>query len=144
MQVRARAHGPVPVLPAPNPPTTPTTDPTTDPSTRPTALQVCAERQVLVSLLAAVLGAAADEVLAPAATPFATHVSRHFAMLFVAGVTPPPPAPVMARTQPPAHAPAQEAGGEGEVRRGRSVRSVSARTECPRVAPRCLPGSGVA
>ncbi|GIL72029.1 hypothetical protein Vretifemale_2442, partial [Volvox reticuliferus] len=66
-----------------------------------TKTQVVAERQVLVQLLAAVMGAAADEALAVAARPFALHVSRHFAMLFVAGTQPPPPAPVMARTAAP-------------------------------------------
>lgn len=66
-----------------------------------TKTQVAAERAVLVQLLGAVMGAAADEVLAEAARPFAINVSRHFAMLFVSGTRPPPPAPLMARTVAP-------------------------------------------
>ncbi|GFR40173.1 hypothetical protein Agub_g730, partial [Astrephomene gubernaculifera] len=65
-----------------------------------TKTQVVAERQILVQLLAAVMGAPADEALAADAKPFALHVSRHFAMLFISGTQPPPPAPVMARTMP--------------------------------------------
>lgn len=62
-----------------------------------TKTQLIAERQVLATLLSAVIGAAADEKLADVAGPFAHGICRHFAMLFVAGAHPPPPAPMMAR-----------------------------------------------
>ena len=65
-----------------------------------TKAQLVAERHVLVSLLTAVIAAGGDERVAEKALPFSRGICRHFAMLFVAGATAPPPAPMMSRITP--------------------------------------------
>ena len=54
-----------------------------------TKTQLNSERNVLRQLLASILGASASEDLKEAAQPFASHVSRHFAMLVAAGASAP-------------------------------------------------------
>lgn len=67
---------------------------------------------MLQTLLSAILCAAAEEKLAKEAVPFARHICRHFAMLFVAGAQPPPPAPIMFRQEAPRPSP-NENGSRG-------------------------------
>ena len=55
--------------------------------------------QVLKALLEAVLGLAQDSELQPDAQPFALGVCAHFALLFSAGASSPPPAPPSSRTE---------------------------------------------
>ncbi|KAL6756896.1 hypothetical protein V8C86DRAFT_2435829, partial [Haematococcus lacustris] len=65
-----------------------------------TKTQLVAERGVLVALVVAIIAASADPRLEDVALPFARHITRHFAMLFVAGTLPPAPGPAMFRHEP--------------------------------------------
>jgi transformation/transcription domain-associated protein len=82
-----------------------------------TKTQLIAEKGVLTSLLTAVISAAGDEQLADMAVPFCRSICRHFAMLFAAGATAPPPAPLMSRPTPsPAAAAAAAAAAQQQQR----------------------------
>ncbi|KAK9813301.1 hypothetical protein WJX72_012102 [[Myrmecia] bisecta] len=65
-----------------------------------TKTQLLAERQVLKTLIAVTIGAAADPAVAEMASPFARGICRHFALLFAAGASAPPPTMPISRSSP--------------------------------------------
>ncbi len=62
-----------------------------------TKKQLIAERALLQTLLEVSFTASADQDLADKAQGFAVNLSRHFALLFAAGIQSPPPAPYTSR-----------------------------------------------